>query len=61
MVIAKPKGMTGKSGFALYNYRTLVLEDFIKGGKYRKKIDKETQDKVDVAYKEMNEHVQLNW
>ncbi|VTS13770.1 CapA family protein [Streptococcus pseudoporcinus] len=61
MVIAKPKGRTGKSGFALYSYRTLVLEDFIEGGKHRKKIDKETQDKVDIAYKEMNEHVNLKW
>lgn len=61
MVLAKPKGTTGRSGFALYNYRTLVLEDFIKGGKYRDKIDKETKAKVDTAYKEMNEHVNLKW
>ncbi|MGT2957512.1 metallophosphatase [Streptococcus bovimastitidis] len=61
MVLAKPKGTTGRSGFALYNYRTLVLEDFIKGGKYRDKIDKETKVKVDTAYKEMNEHVNLKW
>ncbi|CAM4163851.1 CapA family protein [Streptococcus penaeicida] len=61
LVLAKPKGTTGRSGFDLYNYRTLVLEDFIKGGKYRAKIDEETQGKVDTAYKEMNEHVNLKW
>ncbi|KHD45412.1 CapA family protein [Streptococcus hongkongensis] len=61
MVIAKERGVVGKDGYELYNYRTLVLEDFIKGGKYRKKIDKVTQEKVDVAYKEMVDHVNLKW
>lgn len=61
MVLAKPKGTFAKEGYELYNYRTLVLEDFIEGGKYRNQIDQETQEKVDAAYKEMNEHVQLNW
>lgn len=61
MVLAKPKGTFAKEGYELYNYRTLVLEDFIEGGKYRNQIDQETQEKVDVAYKEMNEHVQLIW
>lgn len=61
MVLAKERGVVGKDGYELYNYRTLILEDFIKGGKYRKKIDSATQEKVDIAYKEMNEHVNLNW
>nr|WP_207927382.1 CapA family protein [Streptococcus catagoni] len=59
MVLAKSKGVIGKDGYELYNFRTLVLEDFIKGGKYRKQIDQATQEKVDRAYKEMKEHVNL--
>ncbi|MGT2887457.1 CapA family protein [Streptococcus didelphis] len=61
MVVAKPKGIYSKEGYQLYNYRTLVLEDFIKGGKFRDKIDKDIQEKVDLAYQEMNDHVNLNW
>jgi len=61
MVIAKSKGIVGKDGFELYNYRTLILKDFIKGGKYRNKIDSETQNRVDRADKEMNDHVNLEW
>lgn len=43
------------------DYRVLVLEDFIKGGKYRDDLPTEIQEKVDIAYKEMTEHVHLNW
>ncbi|WNZ89245.1 CapA family protein [Streptococcus iniae] len=61
MVLAKSKGIYNDKGYELFNYRTLVLEDFIKGGKYRKKIDAKTQEKADIAYKEMTDHVNLNW
>lgn len=43
------------------NYRVLMLEDFIEGGKYRDDIPLHIQDKVDIAYQEMTEHVNLKW
>ncbi|HEQ1469216.1 TPA: CapA family protein [Streptococcus pyogenes] len=61
MVLAKGKGIVGKEGFELYNYRTMVLEDFIKGGKYHDKIDEETKAKVALAYQEINDLVNLKW
>ena len=41
--------------------RPIVLEDFIQGGKYRDKLDEETKERVDTAYREMKEHVHLDW
>lgn len=61
MVLAKPKGLYGSEGYELYSYRTMVLEDFIKGGRYYDKIDPETQEKAAIAYKEMNALVNLKW
>ena len=53
--------MTGSEGFVLSDYRTLVWEDFIEGGKYRDILDSTMQEKVDTAYQEMNELVNLQW
>ena len=61
MVWVWSKGVTGSEGFVLSDYRTLILEDFIKGGKYREKLDARMQEKVDTAYQEMNELVNLQW
>ena len=56
-----PKGTTSPEGYPLYTYQTYILEDFIKGGKYRNKLDEETKERIDTAYKEMNAHVNLKW
>ena len=32
-----------------------------KDGKYRNKLDEETKERIDTAYKEMNAHVNLKW
>ena len=48
-------------GYPLYTYQTYILEDFIKGRKYRNKLDEETKERIDTAYKEMNAHVNLKW
>ena len=56
-----PKGTTSPEGYPLYTYQTYILEDFIKGGKYRNKLDEETEERIDTAYKEMNAHVNLKW
>ncbi|MFS1663764.1 CapA family protein [Streptococcus sp. zg-JUN1979] len=61
MVWAWSKGSVGSEGYDLYNYRTLVLEDFIEGGKYRNELDDTMKERVDTAYQEMVEHVNLKW
>ena len=49
------------NGIALYDYKVMVLEDFIDGGKHRDKLDEKMKGKVDVAYREIIDHVNLNW
>ena len=56
-----PKGGYSPEGYRLYLYQTYILEDFIEGGKYRSQLDEATKERVDIAYKEMNEHVGLKW
>ena len=56
-----PKGTYSPEGYDLYKYQTYILEDFIKGGKYRDKLDEETKERVDTAYREMKERVHLDW
>lgn len=56
-----PKGTYSPEGYPLYLYQTYILEDFIEGGKYRSQLDEETKERIDIAYKEMNEHVGLKW
>ena len=50
-----------QEGYPLYLYQTYILEDFIEGGKYRSQLDEATKERIDTAYKEMNEHVGLKW
>lgn len=56
-----PKGGNSPEGYPLYLYQTYILEDFIEGGKYRSQLDEATKQRIDTAYKEMNEHVGLKW
>ena len=56
-----PKGGYSPEGYPLYLYQTYILEDFIEGGKYRSQLDDATKERIDTAYKEMNEHVGLKW
>ena len=56
-----PKGGYSPEGYPLYLYQTYILEDFIEGGKYRSQLDEDTKERIDTAYKEMNEHVGLKW
>ena len=56
-----PKGGYSPEGYPLYLYQTYILEDFIEGGKYRSQLDEAIKERVDIAYKEMNEHVGLKW
>ena len=56
-----PKGTYSPEGYPLYLYQTYILEDFIEGGIHRDLLDEETKERIDTAYKEMNEHVGLKW
>lgn len=49
------------NGAPLYDYKIMVLEDFINGGKLRNQLDDKMKEKVDVSYKEIMEHVNLKW
>ena len=57
----RPKGTFSPEGYPLYHYQTYILEDFIEGGKHRDLLDAATKERIDTAYKEMNEHVGLKW
>ena len=56
-----PKGTFSPEGYPLYHYQTYILEDFIDGGSHRDQLDEATKERIDTAYKEMNEHVGLKW
>ena len=56
-----PKGTYSPEGYPLYLYQTYILEDFIEGGSHRDQLDEATKERIDTAYKEMNEHVGLKW
>ena len=55
------KGTYSPDGYLLYLYQTYILEDFIEGGPHRDKLDEETKERIDTAYKEMKEFVGLKW
>ncbi len=56
-----PKGTYSPEGYALYLYQIYVLEDFIPGGNYRKRLDEATKSRIDVAYQEVTDLVNLTW
>lgn len=55
------KGTYSPDGFELFTYQTLILEDFIQGGKHYGSLDEATQTRIETAYQEMNELMNLNW
>lgn len=55
-----PNGKRGH-GFDLYDYTVYVLEDWVQGGKYYGQLDHATQARVDRAYQETLDHVNLQW
>ena len=60
-VSRREKGSYAPEGYPLYTYQTLILEDFIEGGKHRQQLDDATKERVDSAYQEMKEHIGLHW
>lgn len=61
IVWAWGKGEYDVAGYEHFDYRILILEDFIEGGKYRDELPDYMKEKVDQAYLETKELVQLNW
>ena len=55
------KGTYNETGQELYRYQTYILEDFIEGGQYRNQLDEATQARIDTAYEEMMELMNLKW
>ncbi|HFR3976213.1 TPA: CapA family protein [Streptococcus suis] len=55
------KGAYSPDGFELFTYQTLILEDFIQGGKHYGSLDEATQTRIETAYQEMNEFMNVNW
>ena len=49
------------SGQELYDYKIMVLKDFIEGGKLRDKLDDKMKRKVNLSYKEITAFVDLKW
>ncbi len=45
----------------LYSYQTYILEDFIEGGQYRDQLDDATKARIDTAYQETMDLVNLQW
>ena len=55
------KGTYHENGQELYRYQTYILEDFIEGGQYRDQLDEATKARIDTAYQEMTELMNLKW
>ncbi len=55
------KGTYSPLGNELFTYQTLILEDFVQGGKHYGSLDEVTQARIETAYQEMNVFMNLNW
>lgn len=48
-------------GYPQFLYQVYILEDWVAGGRYYGQLDQSTQERIERAYQEMNEFVNLNW
>lgn len=55
------KGTYSQFGFPQYLYQTLIIEDFLKGGRYEEQLDFETQARIEEAYEATNELLAIHW
>lgn len=55
------QGTYSLDGYERFSYQTYVLEDWVAGGRYYGQLDEETQARVDAAYQEMKDFVNLVW
>ena len=61
MVWSWANGKYAQEGYECRDYRTIVLEDFIEGGSHREELDESMKNKVDMAYQEVNQLLDLKW
>lgn len=61
MVWAQSLEAYGIEGYEYFDYRVMVLEDFIAGGKHRDKLDPSMWERVDTAYQEITDLVNVQW
>lgn len=54
-------GRYAENGQPLYTYQTYILEDFIEGGQHRDLLDEATKARIDTAYQEMTDLMDLKW
>ena len=54
-------GRYAENGQPLYTYQTYILEDFIEGGQHRDLLDEATKARIDKAYQEMTDLMDLKW
>ena len=52
-------GRYAENGQPLYTYQTYILEDFIEGGQHRDLLDEATKARIDTAYQEMTDLMDL--
>ncbi|WP_105144332.1 CapA family protein [Streptococcus suis] len=55
------KGTYSSEGYEQFAYQTYILQDWVAGGQYYGQLDEDTQARVDLAYQEMKDFVNLNW
>ncbi|HHT7733782.1 TPA: CapA family protein [Streptococcus suis] len=55
------QGTYSQDGYERFSYQTYVLEDWVAGGRYYGQLDLDTQARVDAAYQEMKDFVNLVW
>lgn len=61
IVWAPESGKYATEGYGTYDYRVFVMEDVIKGGKYRHLLDDKMKERVDEAYSQVKDLVNLKW
>lgn len=61
LVWATGLGAYGVEGYEYFDYRVIVLEDFIEGGRYRDQLPEHMLERVDTAYQEINQLVNVQW
>lgn len=55
------KGTYSQEGFPQYSYQTLIIEDFLSGGRHANQLDPETQARIEEAYQATNELLAIKW
>lgn len=61
MLWARPLGVYGDEGYEYVDYRVIVLQDFIEGGRYRDHLPEDLLERVDTAYQETKDLVNVQW